>query len=144
MYSKEMHKAHEKSLQAYERMIAFAQDKNNSLERVRGKALRFYREDCRYCTAVNDRCQSCLLGSGDRSGFSLACTEGIMQSSHRECDDAGLLSEYLNKEEIAERFQVRLDHLVIKAEMNLAGEPCPMEEECGKGKSGYYGMVQIC
>ncbi len=131
-YSKEMLQAHEDTVFAYENFIAFAKNKDNSLEVVQIKAVNFYVLGCNYCYAASDApednktnlsysgrdCSKCLLGVG--SSYTPCGPHGPITISYE--NTRGRHPEVRSRKQLVKAFEHRLDDLVLQAEFNLGEE----------------------
>jgi len=124
-YSNEMLKAHEETLEAYEKAIAFVENKENSLDDVRNYVKGFVTRsfsDCRYCCAAYSiplgvvcishppNCEECLLGSDSPS-----CTKDTYFPIFNMSENPNNYARYEIRNILIERH----GFLALQAEYNL-------------------------
>lgn len=116
--------AHEESLKAYERMIAFAEDEGNSLDEVKAKFDAFMDVRCRYCAVDNYNCSRCVLGTRKNLQRNRPCLEGHMADSRKGMRYIYFIpntfSHSHSRKQITLALQTRLDALVLQAEFNMS------------------------
>lgn len=117
---------HRKTLKAYERMIAFAEDENNSLKDVKERANIFWSTNCNYCSVGRQElgsrtsglaCDNCVLQSKTEDVWCFGGSDELRESyNFRDIVSCGNPS----RSKIIEMFKRRHADLALQAEFNLS------------------------